>query len=483
MVVVHGEVRTGERAHPPRVETALGAMKAAPDVDNGSAAEPLDMASLEARSIRPRTLIALRWIVIAAQTAALLFSVLVLDLAPPLWACAACVLAAVVWNLWAIWSDKRRANDEGGSSRRLAERDALAALCFDLAQAAALLALTGGLLNPFALLLAAPPVLAAPVLALRSTALLAGAAIATATVFAVVHPPLRFGDGTVVTADPAAIIGVWAAIIAAIAFQTAASRRVSVEAFNMALALSAARMALERERRVAAVGALSAAAAHELGTPLATIKLVAGELRKELAASPELSEDAALIADQAARCRLILEKLSVEQAPDDIQTRSAPISAVLSEASAKRFGGRAEIIMRVNGLALAEAGTAQPTISRRPEIIHGLRNLIENAADFAASTVWIDVFDRNQALEILIRDDGGGFPAGVLDQLGEPFTTTRGRRGDDRGVGLGLFIAKTLLESSGAQVAFWNQGDPGQAKAGPHPRPTGAVAQVVWPRR
>ncbi|MEM9725398.1 MAG: ATP-binding protein, partial [Pseudomonadota bacterium] len=263
-------------------------------------------------------------------------------------------------------------------------------------------------------------------------------------------------------------------------------------------ALAAAQMALEKEQRVSAIGAMAEAVAHELGTPLATIKLSASELKRELSDNPDAYEDVLLIAEQADRCRSILAELSAVKAPEDAQIRSAPIMAVLQEAAEPHHNRRAEILFRLNG---APAGpddppAPQPDVQRRPELIHGLRNLIQNAADFAASTVWVDVTLDGSGATIAIGDDGAGFSTEILDQLGEPFATTRGRVGEAAGayvgMGLGVFIAKTLLERTGARLRFENaartpprrraEGASGDARPvrDPGDRPTGAIVRVEW---
>ncbi len=415
------------------------------------------------RSIRLQTLVTLRWLAVAGQAGAIAVAQLFLGVELPLAACAVAIAVSMWLNAVTTLAAK--------PNMRLSDRDALLTLTFDVVQLSALLFLTGGLTNPFALFLLAPVTIAASVLSLRTTLVIGGFSILAASILSRNHLPLQLADGGVLDPPALYLAGFWVAIALGVAFQAGYARRVSVEAFNMSAALSATQMALEREQRLSAIGALAAATAHELGTPLATIKLTASELKGDLKAHPGLdpeeaallSGDAALIAEQAARCRDILHRLASAQAPEDAQIKRAPATAVLEEAAKPHLSRRAEVVFRVQGRPAAPASGPQPYLPRRPEIIHGVRNLVQNAVDFAASTVWIDVDTDERALTVTIGDDGAGFSQDILAQLGEPFATTRGKGGagiDDayQGMGLGVFIAKTLLERTGASVSFSNGG-------------------------
>lgn len=257
----------------------------------------------------------------------------------------------------------------------------------------------------------------------------------------------------------------------------------------MSQALGATQMALEREQRLTTLSGVVAAAAHEFGTPLATIKLLSVELADELGDRPWLREDAMLIRAQADRCRDILRAMGSRGREDDL-VRYAPVSSVIEEAAAPHADRGIRIITRVEG-ALVEEGTApQPELVRRPEIIQGLRNLVQNAVDFARAAVWIDIDWTADIIRARIGDDGPGYPPEVIGRIGEPFVRRRpagpAERPGYEGMGLGLFIAKTLLERSGARLDFRNgSAAPREiAVAGPpeFARPTGAIVTVTWPR-
>jgi two-component system sensor histidine kinase RegB len=435
-----------------------------------------EMLDVEARGhwVRLRTLLTLRWVAVAGQAAAVVVAQVLFDLDLPDNALFFTIGIAAFVNLVA-WNIQPR-------NKRLTERDAMLSLLFDLGQVSVLLILTGGLTNPFSALLLAPVTIAASVLTLRSTLILASAAMGPTSLMLVFHRPLVFVDGTVLRPPDLYLLGVWVALSLGIIFMAIYIRRIGLETARMSEALAAAQVALSREQRLTAIGAMAAAAAHELGTPLATIKLISGELARDLADDPGHAEDLALLREQTDRCREILRDLS-EGGRDDSHVKHVPITAVLDEAARPHRDRGKEIIYRVNGLDPADPGALPPTVMRRPEIIHGLRNLIQNAVDFAASTIWIDIVERPNTLRLTVGDDGPGFKAEVLDMLGDPYVTTRGRGravaekdGEYQGMGLGLFIAKTLLERSGARLVFANarRKKPGE--------PTGAVIACLWPR-
>ena len=368
-------------------------------------------------------------------------------------------------------------------TRRLTESEALLTFVFDIAQLVCLLYLTGGVTNPFSLLILAPVAVAAMALRPRSSLALAVIAVALVSLISLTYQPLRFADGTVLIVSPILAYGFWAAIVIGIAFQTFYAQRVAAEAASMGDALLAAQMALSREQKLTDLGGVVAATAHELGTPLATIKLIASELRAELRDRPDLAEDARILCEQTDRCRDILRSMG-RAGKDDTLLRRAPLETVLQEAAEPHLDRGKQVHFR---LAPGPGGaTDHPLILRRPEIIHGLRNLIQNAVDFARSEVWVEADWTNQRLSIRISDDGQGFPPQIIGYLGEPFLRRRrpperaGQRPGYEGMGLGLFIAKTLLERSGATVRFANQ-DARSDDTGDTPALSGAMITLDWP--
>jgi two-component system sensor histidine kinase RegB len=454
--------------------------------------------NLQARGdwVRLRTLVTLRWMAIAGQVAAVLAASQGMGFHLPLVACALLISASASVNVVAHLIFP--------SETRLTERGTLLSLFFDLGQLVTLLALTGGLNNPFAVLVIAPVTISATALRLQSTLWLGIAGMTSVTLMSSFYLPLVQADGTLFEVPELYRSGVSAALAIAIAFLSIYARRVTVEGYAMSQALTATQIALAREQRLAAIGGIAAAAAHELGTPLATIKLVAGELARDLKDHPglpaELAEDIALIRREAERCGAILTDLS-QGGRDDRHLRQAPVSAIVEEAAAPHADRGKRILIRVDGAPVGEHGgepdEAQPLVARSPELIHGLRNLIQNAVDFAETTVWVDIDIGETEIRIAVGDDGPGFRPDLLSRLGEPYVSTRRRgelsdpgeedQGGYKGMGLGLFIARTLLQHTGAQVSFANGSDArrrrntGRDTPPELAHPPGAIIELIWP--
>lgn len=446
---------------------------------------------LDARGdwVRLRTLITVRWIAILGQLAAVLAAEYGLGFRLPLLACALLLSGSACVNLvmQTVYPPETRLS-EGGT---------LASLFFDLVQLVALLLLTGGLNNPFAVLIVAPVTISATALRLQSTLWLGVAAMGAVALMSEFYLPLVRADGSMLEVPELYRSGMAAALAIAVVFLGIYARRVAVEEYAMTQALMASQIALAREQRLSAIGSIAAATAHELGTPLATIKLVAGELARELADRPELAEDALLIREEAERCGEILADLG-RGGREDRQIRHAPVSSIIEEAAGPHRARGKQIIVRIDGLPAEEAGDGQPVLERRPELVHGLRNVIQNAVDFAQSTVWVDVETGEDTLRIVVGDDGPGFSPEILPLVGEPYVSTRAREprreeaanGDDEedgyeGMGLGLFIARTLLERTGGRVSFANGSDR-RGRREPIAdaalaKPPGAVVEITWP--
>lgn len=432
--------------------------------------------------VRLRTLIALRWIAIGGQVVAVLIANYWFGFELPLSFCALLISASISFNVFAQMVHP--------AGKLLSERGMVASLLFDLVQLVAMLMVTGGLNNPFAMLILAPVTVAATALQLRSALWLGLPALISVGLLSHLHIPLVNGAGGVLAVPDLYRHGIAVALVVGLGFLGAYSRRVAMEGYAMAEALAATQLALSREQRLAAIGGMAAAAAHELGTPLATIKLTAGELVRELADQPELAEDATLILSEAGRCGAIMAGLG-QGGGDDAYLKLAPISAVIAEAAGPHAHRGKQLVMRVDGVPADRADASQPTILRSPELIHGLRNAIQNAVDFAASTVWIDARLDGEVMHITVGDDGPGFSPEIMPRLGEPYVSTRAR-GENRpmpdkyeGMGLGLFIARILLERTGGRLSFANGSDMRRQRSkAPAPgrrRPSGAIIDITWP--
>lgn len=439
--------------------------------------DPLDAMGFSGRGdwVRLRTLMLLRWTAILGQTAAIYvawrFYAIDLDLV----LCFLAVGAAVAVNLAAGLAFPQ--------NTRLSETAAMLTLLFDTAQLGLLLCFTGGLNNPFALLILAPATIAATALQARATVLLGLVTIALVTLIAFVNVPLRTRGGDAIAVPPVFGFGFWLAIVIGVVFLGLYARRVASEIRLMGDALLATQMALAREQKLTDLGGVIAAAAHELGTPLATIKLTSVELAHELADRPELRSDAELIRDQADRCRDILRSMG-RAGKADQHMRSAPLSTIIREAAEPHLGRGKSLHFDLGDTP--GTGEPQPQVQRKPEIIHGLRNLVQNAVDFARGEVWVDADWSDRDITVVISDDGAGFPAHLLGRIGDPYPLRRRddaseRRPEYDGMGLGLFIAKTLLERTGARLSFTNASDPFLTEE-ERPARSGAVVTVCWPR-
>tara|TARA_B100000767_G_scaffold171798_1_gene160776 strand:+ start:558 stop:1925 length:1368 start_codon:yes stop_codon:yes gene_type:complete len=419
--------------------------------------------------MRLRTLVLVRWFAIAGQVLALVIGQQLYGLKLALGPCAIAIGLSVLTNLLAvvIFPD----------NRRLSEAETVLTLLFDTLQLSLLLAFTGGLNNPFALLILAPVTIAATVLPSRSTLLLASCAVGMVTIVGLVHIPLRTENNNLLEMPVVFVFGFWVAIVTGIIFISIYTRRVTAEMTSMSEALLATQMALAREQKLTDLGGVVAATAHELGTPLATIKLVSAELMEELQDAKDLHSDAQLIHEQAERCGDILRSMG-RAGKDDLHLRITPWSALVREAAEPHLdrGKNVKFVFSQN----LEFDMDQPKTLRKPEVIHGLRNLIQNAVDFAQSEVRIDVGWSEAEIFVTISDDGSGFAPQVINRIGDPFMRRKkhdaqssARPGYD-GMGLGLFIAKTLLERSGSELEFLNASTDHSLR--------GAVVRGVWPR-
>lgn len=412
---------------------------------------------------RLRTLIALRWMAVAGQTSAVLIVYFGLGFSLPLGACLAVIAASAWLNVFLTIALP---------SQRLArDWEAAMQLAFDTIQLAALIALTGGLANPFLLLLVAPVTVAALTLRPVEATSLALLALVLATGMSVWSYPLPWGEDTPPDIPDLFRIGHLFALATGVAFFAISAVRVSQDEARLVRALDAASVVMAREQRLSAIGAMSAMTAHELGTPLATIHLVSREMAAQTAEDDPLYEDAQLVAEQAERCRGILRQLGEAREASDIVHARMPISALVEEAAAPHKG--LGVAVRVS-YEPGEGGEAKaPTLNRSPEILHALSAFIENAVSFAHTEVRALATWTEDQIIVTISDDGPGFAPEIIPKLGEPYVSQRGEAQQGAGdMGLGFFIAKTLIEQSGGRIATRNRTPP----------KSGAVVQAAWPR-
>jgi len=433
------------------------------------------------RSVRLDTLVRLRWLPVIGQSTAVLVVYFGLDFELPVWACLA-VIALAAWLNIAL-------RIRFPAAQRLEPDRAAWLLAFDVAELAVLLFFTGGLQNPFAFLFLGPVLISATALPPRMTLMLGGFAIACATVLIFVHDPLPWDTEPPLELPAVYVMGVWLSILLAIAFIGLHAWQVTEEARQLADALAATELVLAREQHLSQLDGLAAAAAHELGTPLATITLIAKELQLQITPDSEHAEDVRILNEQAKRCRAILGKLT-ELSSDDHPFDRMKLSTLIEEVVAphRNFG------VAIN-VALSAGDAAEPVGGRNPAVLYGLGNLLENAVDFARERVEVAASWSGDDVAVTIIDDGPGFAPEIMDRIGEPYVTSRPRERQsaaeavaadaikldagadgghelESGLGLGFFIAKTLLERSGATLNFENRAYPDR----------GAVVRVQWGR-
>jgi two-component system sensor histidine kinase RegB len=423
--------------------------------------------------VRLRTLSNLRWLAVAGQSAALFLVHFALGYALPFVYCVIAIAVSAALNvLLAV---------RYPPAHRLTNREATFYLAFDVLQLAALLYLTGGITNPFALMFVGPVVIAATTLNLGNVLILAGLAFVSASLIGIVHRPLPWPTGEALLLPELYQAGIWMALVIGIGFTSVYAWRIASESARMSAGLAATQLALAREHRLAALGALATAAAHELGTPLGTIAVVARELERALPENSTEIEDVRLLRDQAERCRAIIARLANPEETMLGATARLPLGAFLDDIAMPHRGEDLEIRVTVSA---PNGDTTVPQVWRAPELLHGLGNIIENAADFAHSLVAVHASWDEQFLHISVTDDGPGFAPEIFEALGEPYITSRpghhalgetelgpvGSLDQHEGMGLGFFIAKILLQQTGGMVKADN------------PEGGGAQVSIRWPR-
>lgn len=422
--------------------------------------------------VRVQTLTNLRWMAVGGQTAAIFVVYFGFGYGLPFVRCLICVAAIAALNLFMVLRYP--------PNRRLTGREATVHLAFDVLQLAVLLYLTGGVVNPFTIMFIAPVVIAAATLDLANTLILGAIALGACSLISIVHEPLPWSS-TAFTLPPLYVAGLWASLVLSLGFTSAYVWRIASEGARMSAGLAATQLALAREQRLSSLGALATAAAHELGSPLGTIAVVARELERALPPGSAEADDAQLLREQAERCRTILMRLAKPEALVG-ETARLPVCALLDDLADAYRDEEIDITIAV---AAANRGEAQPQVWRAPELLHGLSNIIENASDFATSKVRLEASWSAKTLKIVVEDDGPGFAPEIFERIGEPYTTSRpgyhaldegklgpgeAEAGKHDGMGLGFFIAKTLLERTGGKVKAVN------------PAEGGARVSVLWPR-
>ena len=414
------------------------------------------------RHIRLDTLVRLRWLAVLGQTAAVLVVYDGFDFEVPFWACLGVI--AIYASVNVALRLRFRWN------QRLEPHEAARLLALDIVELAVLLYLTGGLQNPFSFLLAGPVLISAAALPKRMTLFLGVLVFICATILVRFYYPLPWPEEEPLEIPRLYMIGVWLSLVLAIGYISIYAWQITEESRQLSDALAATELVLAREHYLTQLDGLAAAAAHELGTPLSTILVVARELEREIEADSRFAEDIRLLREQAQRCRVILGKLTELPAPGEPFERMK-LSALIEEVVAPHRGAGVAIEVEI-----ARDDPNEPVGARNPAVLYGLGNILENAVDFARERVQVTAIWTDDNVAVEVNDDGSGFPPEIIDRMGEPYITSeRGRRMRGRempGLGLGFFIAKTLLARSGAKISLKNKQFPQR----------GAIVRVRWKR-
>ncbi len=420
----------------------------------------MDQAS-QKRVIRVRTLVHLRWFAIAGQLIVTFGVRLGLGYELPIGPILAVVAVAMWANVYTLF--------KSNLTRPLRPYELVRHLCFDTLQIATILCLTGGIQNPFSVWLVLPAMLAAASLPPRKALMVVAVVVSAITAISLFHQPLPWQEAEGYDRPAIYDLGTWLALMLCVGFTALYAYQVAAEQSKLSTALQTTQKVLAREERLTALGGLAAAAAHELGTPLGTIQVTAREMERELPEGP-LKEDAQLLISQTQRCQSILRRLSNSGDNPDAQHSVMSLDDIMREA-AKPFleqgTPRVEFVFDPDS-----EGPTPDHLQRMPEVIYSLRTLIENGVKYAATTVRLSAKWDERSVAIMVEDDGEGFPAEVLSRLGEPFPRSEMMKKSSRkpGLGLGFFIAKTLLQRTGATISFGN----GR-------RLSGAWVELSWP--
>ena len=404
-----------------------------------------------------KTLVILRWIAIAGQFSAINLVYFYLKLDFPVVIAHGVLFLGFLSNLYLQFVIK---------SNALKDLYAGSFLIYDLIQLTALLYLTGGISNPFSILMIIPTIVSSTFLSMGTTIILGLFTIIFLFVLTIFHHPLPGIHDHSETFPKLYLTGYFLAIIVGLIFLGYFGIRFSGESKRRSDAINQVQQVIAKEYELESLGGQAAAAAHSLGTPLATINVVAKELKKELANNKEYSKDLDLLISQTKRCGEILKQISKKKIKDDEFFSKTKLEDLLNEViTSFKESSSKEIKLFSN------QDTNKFFFQRSPEIIYGLRNFIGNAVKFSKTKVDIYLSSDEKNIEIIIKDDGPGFPQDVIEILGEPYIRSSSSQiNDNAGTGLGTFLGKTLLERRGAKLSFLNNKHDNK----------GAIVKIFW---
>jgi two-component system sensor histidine kinase RegB len=402
------------------------------------------------------TLTILRYIAIFGQFLAVNIVYFYLNLSFPVYSSYTIIFIGLITNLYLQFGIKKN---------QLKDFYASIFLIYDLIQLSSLLYLTGGIFNPFSILLIIPAIVSSTFLSMGTTIILGFITSLLLLIISFYHLPLPGEDMNLLHFPDFYKTGIVISIFIGLIFLSYFGIRFSGETKKRSEALNKLQEVISKEYELESLGGQAAAAAHSLGTPLATISVVAKELKKEIGNENELSKDIDLLISQTKRCSEILKQISKKQIEEDIFLSSIKFEDLLEEIinSFKETSSK-EINLTVDN------DQNKIAIQRTPEIIYGLRNFIGNAVKFSKSKVKINLKSDQKLIEIKINDDGPGIPEDIIKKIGEPYIKSKSKElSSNAGLGLGTFLGKTLLERQNAKLLFRRNSDLG-----------GALVIITW---
>ena len=432
--------------------------------------------------IKPKTLINLRWLAIAGQVVAISVTYLILGFTFNVQACIFIILFSCIVNFTSSIYFR--------TEKRLSVFKTFLFLSFDLSQISLLLLFSGGISNPFSILIIVPTIVSASFLPIVYLIALGIMTFLSIFILSTVYFPILDSSGNILKAPEILLVGFSVSLMITVSFLGGYARSIFLDNSSMNKALQATQVALEREKKLTALTGVVAALGHELGSPLATIKLASSELLSELDRNSPIYQDIQLIFDQIERCKAIITDMG-SLGKDDQYVKIIDFFTLLFEASRPYKELQKKINFRLNGEKQGDKSypikvREIPLVKKEPELVHGIRNIIHNALKFSNSSVDINLIVTSRKISLEIIDDGQGFPYDVESIIGEPFVkksdfnSSKSRSNtSDGGMGLGLFIANILLERTKGKLKFSNVqqiDDDGNKKI------AGAKVEISWDR-
>ena len=395
-------------------------------------------------SFKKSTYISLRWIGIIGQLIAINFVYFFLNSNFDFITSNVIIFFGVLSNLYLIFIYKKT---------QLSDRSAFLFLFIDILQLGLLLYLSGGITNPFVIFLLIPSVFSSSNLSFKTNTLLVTLTIIIIILLTFNHEELPINLNSDFHNNHYFYYSIPTSLIIALVFLNYFAMTFGAQSRLRKEALGKMEEVMAKEHELLSLGGQAAAAAHSLGTPLSTITIIVHDLMKQFKGQKDLEKDIELLNSQVNRCNDILKRLTLNPVEEDeFIDKDINIRDYLNEiiSSFKE-------ISKKNFVFNFDQDSNPKKISKSIEIVYGLRNFIGNANKFAKNTIFINLKSDSQITEINIEDDGSGYPRDIISKIGEPYLKSNYSKDKSKeGLGLGLFIGKTLLEKNFATVNCTN---------------------------